>query len=174
MVTYLDINYFYLDVKDPRFFTLLDYSDWANHTNSEVFVEFIMPGGQEVILCWDKNAINRYDSTHLLCPCSDCNCDEKEPLPDGIYQIKVFVDGDDCAFFEKTVVRTTQIELDVYKALTKSYIDCGTDNDSLVKYYNDIRGQILMSNANAAFDNTKQASEHLERAVGMLKSLDCG
>lgn len=149
-----------------------DYSDWGTIENQPSIIEITLPGYSSVKTHYfDKHAINVFHSINLISSCTDCSDEEKIPLPDGIYVIKVI--GSPSTYNkELKYLKTDSLQMKI----DKIYIDTvnSKNRESLKNKLTEIEFMLNSAEAHLRWDNETEARMLYDQIVREVEKLtDC-
>ena len=156
----INIDFDVVDNMNPKYFSVIDLSQWKSIKNKSSIIEICLPGTDKPIIHYfEKGQSNIFTSLNLNLNCPiDCDTEECLDLPDGIYQI--CVKGSPDSFSQsKDYLRTVQLQLE----LDNAYLT--TENPKELKdKVCDIEMLIKAAEANVRNDNFAGAQELFEQA----------
>lgn len=165
------IDFQVLDTNDPRALLIADSSSWSFIESKPSIIEIVIPGRKApVVTYFDKGYVNIFNSLTLAINCiSGCQPFEHVDLPDGIYNITL--KGSPSTKFYKERIYLRDINLRLRKDLVYLNQDI-FGNDNVVKTLQDIDLYLKAANAQARYNNPKQAIALYEKAEELVEDLE--
>lgn len=169
------VDFDILDTYDLRVLRIIDMSDWKHLINETTYISIITPGRtKEVLQYFKKDKINLFNSNTLDLGLTDFE-GGLVALPDGIYKIRVFVDGDNSFCKEVHYLRTVNLMLELDKALIAMDLCSCSEEDKNIEVYAKAELLIHSAHANTRDGNINQAICEYEKAKVLLEELrGCG
>ena len=170
----IDIN-FQVASGDPQILTVEDFSQWRVIEDLPAYIHITLPGSRKPIdKIFHKNKKNGFNSLNLELSCHvDCE-DNRQNLPDGIYDICVTGGANGQHSFQRYYLKTDLFQIQLDKAWTK----LGLEYDTYNKQFRDTllyaEGFIRAAEANTRLGNIPEAQDFYKLAKSKIEAyLDC-
>lgn len=162
-----------VDTYDIRVIRVSDESNWKHLINETTYIKVTTPGRtKEILNYFQKDKVNLLNSNNLELT---LNGDKLVALPDGIYNINVFVDGDNNFCHSFSYLRTVNFMLEVDKLLIDMDLCSCSEENTSIKLYSKIELLMKSAHANIRSGNIDQALCEFEKAKELKEEISgCG
>jgi hypothetical protein len=171
----INIDFDILDTKNPKYFSIVDQSEWGLIENNTSYIEITLPGySKPVTKYFDKKAVNTYNAYTLEILCiEDCSGGCYEAIPDGIYHITV---RSTCNkyFTTKKYLKTTILELELDKIIIANIKCDKAPSKGIENKITEIEFLIKAAKAHLRYDNINEAGQLYTKACSEIEKIkDC-
>lgn len=166
------LNFDILETYDLRILRIADTSDWKHLKTETSYIDIITPARKKPVTHYfNKDSINIFNSNNLELTCTDCK-DGLQKLPDGIYNIKIYVCEGAEFFYSACYLRTVSTQLRLNQILINLGLCNCTPDTSVMDRYNEIDMLLTSAHANVIDGNINQGSCEYFKALELLDNLE--
>lgn len=166
MIPKLDFDI--LDTYDLRVMRVVDNSSWEHLYKETTYIDVITPAKTKPVTNYFyKDKINTLNSNNLELTMTHQK-GELQPLPDGVYKIKIYVCEGDKFSYETCYLRTIKTMIELDKVLIDMNVKgCETDAKTLERY---LKIELLLksAHANVRQGNVEQGMCEFDKAKDMI------